>query len=315
MCSAVRRRMLVKGTTLSFWPATGYRAGLRGARRRNGSLRAARAPPTRGLVRERPLHRRLGPVRAFAVDRREHVISGDPASCARPHYLRRVEPVLCNEPADHRGQQLARATLGRRARRALVRRTRTRPGRCPRRGFRLRGLPALAAAARTLLGAGANRDVVLVRCLCCRRGRSSRRRCGRRSACLTCLTGLVRAGPGGPSGTTLAYDGQFGTDGNGLTLLDEDLVDGAADGRGHLRVDLVRRDLEKDLVFNDLVADPLVPFGDGALGNSLTELGHRDFSQRVDLFQPGRALSRRIPPTMMGAVARSGRLLRPWPPS
>ena len=102
MCSAVRRRMLVKGTTLSFWPAAG--TGPAARRSPQGPVPpCGSSAPTRGLVGERPLHGRLGPVRAFAVDRRQHVVPGDPASGARPHYLGRVEPVLGDKPADHRG--------------------------------------------------------------------------------------------------------------------------------------------------------------------------------------------------------------------
>ena len=58
-----------------------------------------------------------------------------------------------------------------------------------------------------------------------------------------------------------------------------------AAGDGHLGVDLVGRHLEERLVPGDLVADRLQPLGDGALGDRLAELGHRDVSQRAAPFR------------------------------
>ena len=187
-----------------------------------------RAAEVRGLadhgVASTVLKGRPGPVRALMVDRREHVIVGDPASGARPHDLCRVQPVLGDKPAYHWGQQLARAALGGRARRSLVRRTRTGPGRRPGWGFGLSSLPTLATAARSWLGGGTYRHVRRVRChrnTCgCyleRRPRIGQRLSGGRGDLLT------HAAAVGGGTATVADDGQFGTDGNGLTFLDEDL--------------------------------------------------------------------------------------------
>ena len=56
-------------------------------------------------------------------------------------------------------------------------------------------------------------------------------------------------------------------------------------GRRHLGVDLVGRDLEERLVARDGLAHRLQPLGDGALGDGLAELGHRDVSQRAAPFR------------------------------
>ena len=47
------------------------------------------------------------------------------------------------------------------------------------------------------------------------------------------------------------------------------------DGRGHLGVDLVGRDLEQRLVGVDVLADLLEPAGDRAFRDRLPQLGHR----------------------------------------
>ena len=65
----------------------------------------------------------------------------------------------------------------------------------------------------------------------------------------------------------------------------EDLGEHAGCGRGHLGVDLVGRDLEERLVLGDSVADLLQPADDGALGDRLAELRHRDVSQRGGPFR------------------------------
>ena len=325
MCSAVRRRMLVNGTTLSFWPATGTgpACAALAAGTQMPSVRLERRPARGASLLERPVDGRPAPVRAFAVDRRQHVIAGDPASGARPLYLGGVEPVLGDEPADHRGQQLARPTLGGRARRALVRWTGTRPGRRPGRGLRLSRLPALAAAAGRRLGARAHgrrqprpapsrhlRPLLRPAAAAAVAGGAalSGRLCGHSLAAWRAAAGGAAAPPWPMTANLVPTE----TVSPSWTRISSTVpLTGEGTSESTLSVETSKRTSSSTTV----VADPLVPFGDGALGDSLTELGHRDFSQRVDLFRPGRALSRRIPLTMTGAVARSGRLLLPWPPS
>ena len=66
------------------------------------------------------------------------------------------------------------------------------------------------------------------------------------------------------------------TDRHRVALGDEDLDDLTRDGRRHLGVDLVGRHFEQRLVDADLFADLLAPSQHRALGDSLTELRHRD---------------------------------------
>jgi hypothetical protein len=67
-----------------------------------------------------------------------------------------------------------------------------------------------------------------------------------------------------------------GADLDGLTLGDENLLDGSRRARRNLGVDLVGRDLDDVLVGLDRVALLLEPLGDGALDDGLAELRHLD---------------------------------------
>src|SRR5690606_36652021 len=98
---------------------------------------------------------------------------------------------------------------------------------------------------------------------------------GRSLATLVLGGGLLRRSSVVSTGRgPVANDGEVGTDGDGLVLLGEDLLEGAGHRRGDLRVDLVGRDLEQRCVDGDLVTDSLEPPGDGALGHGLAEGGH-----------------------------------------
>ena len=89
---------------------------------------------------------------------------------------------------------------------------------------------------------------------------SGLRRCRRRS---------------GTGGAVLLDDGELGTDGYGLVLGDGDAPQDAGNRRRDLGVDLVGRDLKQRLVGLDVLALPLEPAGDCALGDALAELWHR----------------------------------------
>ena len=72
----------------------------------------------------------------------------------------------------------------------------------------------------------------------------------------------------------VADDREVGADGDGVVLLDEDLLQGAGDRGGDLGVDLVGGDLEERLVDLHRVADALEPPRDRPLGDGLAERGH-----------------------------------------
>jgi len=183
--------------------------------------------------------------------------------------------VLGYEPAHDRRQQLAGTALGRATGRALVGRSSTGPGRATRRGFgrHRRDLAAAGTTVRT--------HVVGLEAICLRTGGLGHAGPGAGGLGAGGLGagGLGHSGPraGRSVGRTvrrLAGGGpdhrQLDADRDRLAFLDEDLGDSPAGGRGHLGVDLVRRDLKEDLVFGDGLAHLLVPLGDGALGDGLT---------------------------------------------
>ena len=134
MCSAVRRRMLVNGHDRV--PLSGHRHGT-GRRPTLGAgarwpAAAEHGAPAPGRRRRRPPARPSAarpPRWSPAVDSRQDVVAGDPAAGPGAQDLGRVQAVLGDQPAHHGRQELARAALSRRARRALVGRTRTGPGR------------------------------------------------------------------------------------------------------------------------------------------------------------------------------------------
>ena len=76
----------------------------------------------------------------------------------------------------------------------------------------------------------------------------------------------------------VADHGQHRADVDGVALGHLDLGERAAHRRRHLGVDLVGGDLEQRLVLDHRLAHLLEPLRDRALGDGLTELGHRDVS-------------------------------------
>ena len=94
------------------------------------------------------------------------------------------------------------------------------------------------------------------------------------------LQGSCRCRLGSRDGPGIADAGQHRSDVDGVTLLHQDLAQQPGRRRRHLGVDLVGRDLEEELVLGHLVAHVLEPAGDRALGDGLTELGHRDLCHR-----------------------------------
>ena len=111
-----------------------YRSGRDGARpggaTRLGTQPAARRPgPARSSGQKllfRPnvsgpsVSRAPGAVGTLAVDRRQHVVTCDPAASTRASYLGRVETVLGDEPAYDGREELAGAALSRPAGGTLV---------------------------------------------------------------------------------------------------------------------------------------------------------------------------------------------------
>ena len=67
-----------------------------------------------------------------------------------------------------------------------------------------------------------------------------------------------------------------GADVDGFPLGHEDLGQHARRRRRHLGVDLVGGDLEQDFILGHLITHLLEPLGDGALGDGLAQLRHRD---------------------------------------
>ncbi|ERN45266.1 ABC transporter ATPase [Prescottella equi NBRC 101255 = C 7] len=85
-----------------------------------------------------------------------------------------------------------------------------------------------------------------------------------------------RSGRGSGRRSSGADDGELAAHVDDVVLLRADLEQHTGDGRRDLGVDLVRRDLEEGLVDGNLVTDGLEPAGDGALGDRLAQLRHRD---------------------------------------
>ena len=276
------------------WGRLGRPSGGRGRRRgRTGGSAAA-------------WRRRLAGGTALTVDVGEDVAAGHPAALARPRDLRRVEPVLGHEPADHRREQhpgprtVAVAALGPRRRCLLRRPGRRAAGRRPAARRRLRlgpGAGRLAdlrtsgrAAAGTaglghrsrhgldrLDGLGLGRRRLGRRSLGGRRFR--RRGLGRRGGLggrRRRLGATASASAAVARRRSVAEHGQAGADRDRLALRHQDLNEVATGGGRHLGVDLVGGHLEDELVGRDLVADLLEPPGDRALGDRLAQLRHGD---------------------------------------
>ncbi|BCN54577.1 hypothetical protein RE9425_29670 [Prescottella equi] len=85
-----------------------------------------------------------------------------------------------------------------------------------------------------------------------------------------------RSGRGSGRRSSGADNGELAAHVDDVVLLRADLEQHTGDGRRDLGVDLVRRDLEEGLVDGNLVTDGLEPAGDGALGDRLAQLRHRD---------------------------------------
>ena len=300
MCSAVRRRMLVNGTTSS--RAAGPTASAAGRCRRaigraDGTPRAGAAAGRRsamlGTRAGAPTSSATGPAPP-AGDHRLDVAPGDPTTEAGAADRARVDVVLVQEPAHHRREHEALAgpvrlrgdgagggpdrppAGGRRApgrdRSRRRRRGRPVPGRCG------PTVPALAVPVQAPTAAAGRRPGGL----------------GPTSADAVGAEPLAR----GAVADTARVDPHV----DGVALLHQDLGQDALGRRRHLGVDLVGGHLEERLVPGHLVADRLEPLGDGALGHRLAQLRHGHVRQRGAPFRSGPAPSRRTSRTGTGAA-------------
>ena len=187
------------------------------------------------------------------LDHGEHVVAGDAAAAAGPDDLLGAQAVLAQEPADGRGHAGVGVTGRRECRRG-------REWRGCRRGDRNAG------RSRSRSRGGGRRDRSLVGVGRAIRRRRGTGRCGR-------LHGAGRRG--GFSFVTRVDDRDLGVVRHRGAFLGQDLGEDALERRRDLGVDLVGDDLEERLVLVDVVAGLLEPFPDRALGDALTELGHR----------------------------------------
>ena len=87
------------------------------------------------------------------------------------------------------------------------------------------------------------------------------------------LRGRCRCGRSG-GGVLVADAGNNITHLNRVILFEQNFYDGAGDGGGDLRVDLVRRHLKQRLIHRDGVSHRLQPLGNDALGDRLAQLRH-----------------------------------------
>ena len=263
MCSAVRLRMFVCGMTVSRSPERTSGSGDgRLARRGRGRGRGGRGRGRRGAAAAgaggggRP--------RPSAAARTSLRVMRPPTPV--PVIVRGIEAVLGDQPAHHRRQQAAAppADGGGRRRGARRRRGGGRGGPAAGAGAGC-GAPARCGAG-SARGRGLRLGVGLGRGLRARRRRPAPRR---------------GAAPPSP------IDREHHADVDGVALRHLDLGERAAHRRRHLGVDLVGGHLEQRLVLGDGVADRLEPLRDRALGDGLTELGHRDVGhRRVRLLYP-----------------------------
>src|SRR5690606_27786594 len=199
----------------------------------------------------------------------EHVLLADAAADAGARDRRQVDALVRGELA-HERREVGAAGLRRRGgRRAGGGRRRGGGARGRRGGLLLRGLRGAARLARRGARLGRGRLLLL-------RGLLLGRLLLRRLLLRGLRRGLRRRGG------TRADDREHGAVLDRLVLLDEDLLDGARDGRRDLGVDLVGRDLEQRLVDLDRVADRLEPPRHGALGDGLAE------RRELDLLATGR---------------------------
>jgi hypothetical protein len=226
--------------------------------------------------------RRRSSARVLGVDVGEHVLTGDPTTEPGPPDLRGVDAVVGEEAPHHRRQQQRFVSGG-------SVRCRRSGGEARRSGRRWRrwndlSLDRLDEGRRGWRRCGRGRW----RCRrfgcrrwgrrrCRRRRRRRRRSGGRRGSRFS--RGPTRAG------LTIANHGKPGAHLDRLALWDDDLSEDTRRRRGDLGVHLVGRDFEQRLVALHLIADRFHPAGDRALGDGLSELWHRDVSQRGAPFQ------------------------------
>ena len=279
MCSPVRLRMFVSGTAVSRSPGATPGAA---ARCRRGAAGGAEPGPRRrgrrrcrggALARRGAARRRAGAVPTVGVDESSTSSRVMRPPAPVPVIVVGVEAVLGDQPAHDRRQQPVVAGAGGSAR--------------PR---RRRGAGAAAARARRGRGAGARPVPARARA---RGSAAAARRAGARrlgaparlggaGSAARRLGAPARPAPARRAGA-VADDGEHRADVDGVALRHADLGERAGDRRRHLGVDLVGGHLEQRLVLGDRVADLLEPLGDRALGDGLTELGHRDVGHGVVL--------------------------------
>ncbi len=322
MCSAVRRRMLVKGTTCRRSPAATASGA---ARRWTGRWRAALgpAPGGRGGRRRRRCAaggagRRVAPARWPPSVPRRSIRARTSSRVMRP-----PAPVPSIWDGSRLCSAISRRTTGDRTLLdPLPLRSRGHSGGVRRPVGSRPPPPGLPTAGRCPLeGIGGRGWRERWRRLMRARPRLASRLPWRRFGlpgrlgflrlrlghCPTARPRLRRASGDGGRGRSVggrsARDhGQLGADVDGLALGYEDLGDVAGHRRRHLGVHLVGRDLEEHLVLGDLVADLLQPAGDRALGDGLAQLGHGDVSQRGAPFRSAPGPSRRRSPTGSGGA-------------
>jgi hypothetical protein len=102
---------------------------------------------------------------------------------------------------------------------------------------------------------------------------------GRRDRATTPVAAAVGRRVGGSVSFAGRDLGEHGAHLHGVALGEVDRHDGSARGSGHLRVHLVGRDLDDDLVCLDGVTNLLVPLQDGAFRHRLAHGGQGDLNR------------------------------------
>ena len=304
MCSAVRRRMLVKGTTSSRGAGAdpvgrGHgRRGRRGGGAADGACGAGRWPAMLGTVAGGVAPSMTASTSARVMRPSSPVprmVAGSRSCSARSLRTTGESTRAWSAPGGGDG---SRASVGWRPAAPVAA---VRPRRAPARRAATTVTPAPVPPA---VPGGRRRGGGARRC-------GDRRRAQARAAGGGAATGAAAATGAGvaaarePSTRAAGVavdDGQGDADVDGVPLLDQDRREDPGGGRGHLGVDLVGRHLEQGLVAGDGVADRLEPLGDGPLGHRLAELRHGHVRQRGAPFRSGPAPSRRRSRTATGAV-------------
>ncbi len=241
MCSAVRRRMLFSGSTVSPVPDRGLGMTTRpllGAGEGAG-----------GAVGVRACGRFPRPGTSL-LDGLLDVGAGDASAGTGRSDAIDVDAVVLDQPPDDGRHEPTRSTrCGRRRWCGWGGGRRGGSGRGRRRQWSRRGRSG------------------------CRRWRRGRRRRWRGLGGRRCGAAIVAG--------SVAHDREHRAHVDGVAFGNLDLGEVARHGRGHLGVDLVGRHFEQDLVLVDVLADLFEPFGDGSLGDRFTELGHLNVSHAV----------------------------------